>query len=116
MKAITCPPLCGISLSVRGDPVQWGLVEYIQDFLLPDALGSVESCNAIIRIGEALAGLRNAEQVGKVLTFEDGDHALLRALATKSRQGLSPENLVAVAICNRAIFLAESAPATRAEP
>ena len=108
MKRITCPPLCGIALNLRGEPVEWGMAEYIQDFLLVDALGTVELCDLAIRLAGKLTALRGAAQVGQSIDLADDEFALLRALATRRRDPGSAENLVAFAVCNRAIFLAET--------
>jgi hypothetical protein len=108
MKALVCPPLLGISPNVRGEFVEWGIVEYIQDVLLPGALGTVEHCDAALRVLTAIKGLRGPKQVGVRLEFEDADCALLVGLARQPRQGIGPENLVAMATYNRALMLAET--------
>jgi hypothetical protein len=104
-KLITCPPLCGVALSVRGVPTEWSLVEYVQDVLLTDALGTAELCEFAIRVGPALPP-RGPEQVGKTIALDKDDWKTLCALAAKQRNPGSPENTMAFAACNLAIFRA----------
>lgn len=108
MKSIACPSLLGVSPNVRGEFVEWGIIEYIQDILLPGALGTVEHCDSALRILAVIKGLRGPTQVGVRIELEDADCALLVALARQPRQGIGPENLVAMATYNRALMLAET--------
>ncbi len=113
-KLITCPPLCGTFVNQRPDGVdviQWGLVEYLQDIVLPDALGAVELCDMVIRVTKELPP-RGAEQVDKVVRVTEKDWQLLCSLVGMRRKAPGgPENLMAAAICNRAVLVAADAPA-----
>lgn len=108
-KTFTCPPLCGVGIGPRGQPVEWGVVEYVQDVLLPGALGTVDLCDATLRILKALPP-RGPEQVGKAVELDKDDWNVLRGLAAQQRNPGSVESLMAFAICNRAILLAQEIP------
>lgn len=113
-KLITCPPLCGVALNLRGEPKEFGLVEYVQDVLLPGAMSSAELCDFLLRMMKACPP-RGPEQVGKTIELDSDDWKILCSLARKERNPGSPENLVAFATCNRAILLAVDAPAPLAQ-
>ncbi len=113
-KLITCPPLCGVAINLRGEPVEFGLVEYVQDVLLPGAMSSAELCDFLLRVMKACPP-RGPEQVGKPIALSREDWTTLCAFARKERNPGSPENLVAFATCNRAILLATDAPAPAAQ-
>lgn len=112
-KLITFPPLCGVAINVRGVPTEWGLVEYIQDILLSDALGSADLCEFAIRVNPALPP-RGPEQAGQTIALDKDDWKTLCALAAKQRNPGSPENMMAFAACNLAIFRAKDGPVAKA--
>ncbi len=111
MMSITCPALCGVATNLRGETFEWGLVEYIQDYLLPMALTAPELCDFLLRVSPMLAPLRGDKQVGAKLEFSDDDWGTLKRLAQHVRPPPDPLGLVTVATCNRAIFLAEKVAA-----
>jgi hypothetical protein len=112
-KLITCPPLCGVAISARGEPKEWGLVEYVQDILLNDALGTAELCEFAMR-ANAVLPKRGPEQVGATIALDKDDWKTLCALAAKQRNPGSPENTMAFAACNLAIFRAKDEPVAKA--
>lgn len=107
-KLITCPPLCGVQLNLRGEPVQWGLVEYVQDVLLRGSNTTPELCDFTLRVMEACPP-RGPEQVGAKLRLNPDDHRTLCGLTKRDNGLIGPENIVASAKCHRAILLAVDA-------
>ncbi len=104
-KTITCPSLCGAVIKKDGNIVEWGLIEYIQDILFQDALGSAELCEFVVRVSKLLPK-RGSEQVGVKIVLEKEDWSTLCMLASKQRTPGSPELIVAIATCNLSIFRA----------
>jgi hypothetical protein len=118
-KLITCPPLCGAFVNAQPDGlrvVQWGLVEYLQDIVLPDALGTVELCDLVLRITKEIPE-RGPGQVGKQIRVGAKDWQALCALVSVRRNAPGgPVNLLATAICIRAGLVAADASADSPKP
>ena len=111
MKTFTCPPLCGVATDSSNRTVEWGLVEYVQDFLLPSALDTPDHCEAALRVIRSLPP-RGAEQVGKPVHLEGSDWELLCKLC-RQVQPRGAENIVAVGTCNIVIMRAVDAPVSK---
>lgn len=109
-KQINCPELKGVLINGT-NITQWGLVEYLEDVILPRALATADMCEMSIRVLTQLTGKRGQAQVGWRFIVSTADHQKLCELARGLVGQLppvlsSPENMIAVATCNIAIYLA----------